>query len=276
MDKIYYQPNHLWKGKATVKKLAELSGEKPRTVKQWLSRQAFWQVHLPARKRVDRYHYRVTIPNEMHQFDLLYMPSDTLYRNKCKYILAGIDAVSRYKVVGLLRTKLVRMGPDQWSPPKLHPLNRNKHLEVKIAELNKKIRRAKNGRNKRYLIAKRNVLRAELNWGPKQLEGAFSGANRRYRIDGLPGMDPDTFFTRIRRFLTDLLTKESRTGAVHSQSMTWIRYRKDREMIELAFNSRMSNVHNFSDMNEIVNVMITHMAQQIENLALSDSKFVFD
>ena len=27
MDKIYYQPNHLWKGKAAVKKLAELSGE---------------------------------------------------------------------------------------------------------------------------------------------------------------------------------------------------------------------------------------------------------
>ena len=50
MDKIYYQPNHLWKGKATVKKLAELSREKPKTVKQWLSRQAFWQVHLSAPK----------------------------------------------------------------------------------------------------------------------------------------------------------------------------------------------------------------------------------
>ena len=70
MDRLYYQPNHLWKGKATVKKLAELSGEKPKTVKQWLSRQAFWQVHLPAPKRVDRPHYQVTIPNEMHQFDL--------------------------------------------------------------------------------------------------------------------------------------------------------------------------------------------------------------
>ena len=41
----------------------------------------------------------------MHQFDLLYMPSDTLYRNKYKYILAGIDAVSRYKVARLLRTR---------------------------------------------------------------------------------------------------------------------------------------------------------------------------
>ena len=66
MDKIYYQPNHLWKGKKAVKKLAELSGEKPKVIKQWLSRQAFWQVHLPANKRVDRPHYEVTIPNEMH------------------------------------------------------------------------------------------------------------------------------------------------------------------------------------------------------------------
>ena len=109
MDKIYYQPNHPWKGKAAVKKLAELSGEKPKTVNQWLSRQAFWQVHLPAPKRVDRPHYQVTIPNEMHQFDLLYMPSDTLYGNKYKYILAGIDAASRYKVARLLRTKQARV-----------------------------------------------------------------------------------------------------------------------------------------------------------------------
>ena len=67
MDKIYYQPSHLWKGQKTVKKLKELSGEKPKTVKQRLSRQAFWQVHLPAPKRVDRPHYEVTIRNEMHQ-----------------------------------------------------------------------------------------------------------------------------------------------------------------------------------------------------------------
>ena len=41
----------------------------------------------------------------MHQFDLLYMPLDSLYRNKYKYILAGIDAASRYKVARPLRMK---------------------------------------------------------------------------------------------------------------------------------------------------------------------------
>ena len=44
----------------------------------------------------------------MHQFDLLYMPSDTLYGNKYKYILAGIDAASRFKVARPLRMKQVR------------------------------------------------------------------------------------------------------------------------------------------------------------------------
>ena len=89
-------------------------------------------------------------------------------------------------------------------------------------------------------------------------------------------MDPDTFFSRVRKFLIELLAKESRTGAVRSQAMTWIRFRKDGELVELAFNSRMTNAYNLSDMNEIVNDMIAHMKQQIKNPALMDSKFVFD
>ena len=36
---------------------------------------------------------------------MLYMPSDSLYGSKYKYILAGIDAASRYKVARPLRTK---------------------------------------------------------------------------------------------------------------------------------------------------------------------------
>ena len=44
----------------------------------------------------------------MHQFDLLYMSSDTLYGSKYKYILAGTGAASRFKVVRPLRTKQAR------------------------------------------------------------------------------------------------------------------------------------------------------------------------
>ena len=108
MDKIYYQPNHLWKGKKAIKKLRELSKEKPKVIKQWLMKQAFRQVHLPLPKHINIPLFKVTIPNEMHQFDLLYMPLDTLYGNKYKYILAGIIASSRYQVVRPLRTKQAR------------------------------------------------------------------------------------------------------------------------------------------------------------------------
>ena len=90
-------------------------------------------------------------------------------------------------------------------------------------------------------------------------------------------MDIDTFFARTRKFLTDLLTRETRNRAVRSQATTWIRFIKDEvEQVELAFNSRMLAVYNLNDMDEIVFAMMDHMGQQIENPALRDSKFVFD
>ena len=157
----------------------------------------------------------------------------------------------------------------------------SKRIENKIAELNKKIRRAKNKKNKERLIAKRNSLKIELSWGPKELEGAFGGAYRRYRIDGIEGkghiLDVDTFFARTRKFLIDLLNKETTNRAVRSQATTWIRFVRDEvEQVSLAFNSRMMTVYNLNDKSEIVTAMIEHMAQQIENPALRNSKFVFD
>ena len=123
-----------------VKKIKELSGEKPKAVKQWLSRQAFWQVHLSAPKHVDRPHYQVTTPNEMHQFDLLYMPSDTLYGNKYKYILAGIDAASRFKVARPLRTKQARDVAEMFDDIiKVGPLNTPKYFSVIMAANSKEM-----------------------------------------------------------------------------------------------------------------------------------------
>ena len=47
-------------------------------------------------------------------------------------------------------------------------------------------------------------------------------------------------------------------------------------MVELAFNGRMTNIYNLSDMDEIVNEMIAHMNGQIENPALLNSRSVFN
>ena len=57
---------------------------------------------------------------------------------------------------------------------------------------------------------------------------------------------------------------------------TWIRFKQDEELVELAFNSRMMNVHNLSKIEEIVDKMIAHMRKPIENPALLNSQFVFD
>ena len=105
LDEIYYQPTHLWTGNKAIEELVELSGLSIRKVKRYLAHQALWQVHIPGPKVVKHPHYVVTQPNEVHQFDLLSMPGDRLYGSKYKYILAGIDVASRFKVTRPLRTK---------------------------------------------------------------------------------------------------------------------------------------------------------------------------
>ena len=90
-------------------------------------------------------------------------------------------------------------------------------------------------------------------------------------------MDVETYFARTRKFSIDLLNKETTNRAVRSQATTWIRFVRDEvEQVSLAFNSRMMTVYNLNDKSEIVTAMIEHMAQQIENPALRNSKFVFD
>ena len=155
MESIYYQPSHLWKGKKAIKKLGELSKEKPKAVEQWLEKQAFWQVHSPPPKRIDRPHYEVTTPNKVHQFDVLYMPQDKLYGNKYKYILAGIDVASRYKVARPMRTKqakdvadmiadIYKVGPLTW--PKVFQCDNGSEFKAEVTKMLEKhgvkIRRA--------------------------------------------------------------------------------------------------------------------------------------
>ena len=72
----------------------------------------------------------------------------------------------------------------------------------------------KNKKNKERLIAKRNSLRL----GPEELESAFGDAYRHYRIDGIEGMDVDTYFARTKKLLINLLNKETKNRAVRSQA----------------------------------------------------------
>ena len=183
-------------------------------------------------------------------------------RNLSKRLIKIDESIAKFEKV--LDSAIDRLEP---TPPS------TKRIERKISDLNRKIRRAKKNKVKESLIAKRESLRSSLAdaaWNPeaKVLEGAFSRAYRRYRID-----DYDTFFSRIKSQLIIAL-KKARSNKV--QTTTWISFRKDDELVRLAFNSRMMEVHNLSEINEIANEMIAHMKRQIENPALLNSRFVFD
>ena len=64
-----------------------------------------WQVHIPVPKQVDWPYFAVKVPNQQHQFNVLYMPHDKFQGSVYKYILTGVDVASRYKVAKPLRTK---------------------------------------------------------------------------------------------------------------------------------------------------------------------------
>ena len=98
----YYQLDRLWTGGKAIKGLHKITSMSRKDIKQWLAKNALWQVHIPPPKEINHPHYYVTKPNEQHQFDLLYMPFEG---NTYKYILTGIDVASRYKVSRGLRTK---------------------------------------------------------------------------------------------------------------------------------------------------------------------------
>ena len=65
-------------------------------VKEWLAKQALWQVHIPVpREYIHRAHFTQSNSTSTN------MPHLLTY----KYILTGIDVASRYKVAKPLRTK---------------------------------------------------------------------------------------------------------------------------------------------------------------------------
>ena len=87
----------------------------------------------------------------------------------------------------------------------------------------------------------------------------------KYRINGIEGMDLSTFFSKIRNSISSVLKKETSQRSIRSQTTTWIRFMKGVEYVNLAFNSRMTLVYMLNNIDSMVQSMINHMAQQVEN-----------
>ena len=107
LAKIYYSPQGYWKGLSAIKKLAEAAKVPENVSKQWLYKQAIWQIYLPAPRHVPRPKFDVATPNSVHQADLLFLRHDKLPRGRkiYKYALTVVDIASRYKEAEPLTSK---------------------------------------------------------------------------------------------------------------------------------------------------------------------------
>ena len=149
-------------------------------------------------------------------------------------------------------------GPASGDPKQL------KRMKKKLDELNRKIRHSRKKHD--GMIHKRNSLRKvietlksgtkpeplpEPEFIFKELEQAFGRAYRSYRVREEPTMDYDAFFIRVKEGLIELISRENRNSA-KIQTSVWIRFTKDDDVVNLAFNSLMVNVYRGSDLDQIL------------------------
>ena len=84
---IYYSPRGYWKGLSAIKKLAPAAKVTERQAKEWLKKQAIWQIYLPAQRHIPQPKFDVAVPNEVHQADLLFLLHDPIRQNTFRYAL---------------------------------------------------------------------------------------------------------------------------------------------------------------------------------------------
>ena len=144
LAKIYYSPKGYWKGLADIKKLASAAKVSEEVAKDWLKKQAIWQIYLPAPRHIPRPKFDVSMPNEVHQADILFLPHDRIGRKTFRYALTDVDVASRYKEAEPLISKssseaaealsrLYRRGPLKW--PKLLQVDPGREFMGSVSQL---------------------------------------------------------------------------------------------------------------------------------------------
>ena len=127
LAEVYYSPEGYWMGLAAIPKLAIETGVCEDVAHEWLTKQAIWQIYLPApaRSAISRPKFDISTPNEVHQADLLFLPHDRVGRHTLKYALTVVDVASRYKEaqaitdktatqVGKALESIYARGPLRW------------------------------------------------------------------------------------------------------------------------------------------------------------------
>ena len=105
LERRYYSPQGYWKGISAIKRLAAAARVPEVIAKEWLFKQALWQIYLPAPRYIPRPKFDVSLPNKVHQADLLFLPHDRVGRSTYKYALTVVDVASRFKEAQPLTSK---------------------------------------------------------------------------------------------------------------------------------------------------------------------------
>ena len=98
LQKIYYRPGGYHKN---VRKLWEESLSKG--YDSWLQNQAIWQVYAPIPNYIPCASFNITVPNKVHQWDLLVIPPEISGYDTYLYVQTVKDIASHYGW-GILRT----------------------------------------------------------------------------------------------------------------------------------------------------------------------------
>ena len=141
---LYYSPRGYWKGLAAIEKLASAAKVTEQPAKDWLKRQAIWQIYLPAPRRVPRPKFDIATPNEVHHANLLFLPHDRVGRKTYRYALTVVDVASRFKEAEPLTSKtaaevadalsrIYRRGPLKW--PKLLQVDPGREFMGAVSQL---------------------------------------------------------------------------------------------------------------------------------------------
>ena len=206
LSKIYYSPQGYSKG-LTDKHLASAAKVPEDVAKDWLKKQAIWQIYLPAPRHIPRPKFDVRVPNEVHQADLLFLPHDRVGRKTYKYALTVVDVASRYKEAQPLTSKgaaevadalsrIYTRGPLKW--PKLLQVDPGREFMGATGQLLAKhgvsVRRGRVDIHRDQGIVERfNRTRAERLFGHQQaqellLRSEGSGERSREWVKRLPAV----------------------------------------------------------------------------------------
>ena len=105
LSRLYYSTDGYWKGYSAIAKLASAAKVTESVARDWLEKQALWQIYVPPPRYIPRPHWVVGKPNQVHQADLLFLPHDTVRRKTYRYAPVVVDVASRYKDAEALTSK---------------------------------------------------------------------------------------------------------------------------------------------------------------------------